>query len=119
MTRDNIERLALYARAEIEVRRIALNMDQVRRFNPPPSFVKEGDTRTSGYRTRFGTDECWELDALSPTVMADLIRTEIESLIEPNAWAEALAHESRGRELLDAAAGNWALVEKLLRGKPR
>ena len=51
--------------------------------------------------------------------MADLIRTEIESLIEPNAWAEALARESRGRELLDAAAGNWALVEKLLRGKPR
>ena len=119
MTRDNIERLALYARAEIEVRRIALNMDQVRRFNPPPSFVKEGDTRTSGYRARFGTDECWELDALSPTVMADLIRTEIESLIEPNAWAKALAHESRGRELLDAAARNWTKVEKLLRGKPR
>ena len=89
------------------------------RYQPPPNFVKEGDTRTSGYREQFGTDECWELDALSPTVIADLIRTEIESLIEPNAWAEALAHESRGRELLDAAAGNWALVEKLLRGKPR
>jgi hypothetical protein len=57
MTRDNVERLALYARADIEVRRIALNMDQVRRHNPPPSFVKEGDSRTSGYRSRFGTDE--------------------------------------------------------------
>jgi hypothetical protein len=31
MTRDNRERLALYARHEIEVKRIALNMDQVRR----------------------------------------------------------------------------------------
>ena len=93
MTRDNTERLALYARAEIKVRRIALILDQVERFNPPPSFVKEGDTRTSGYRERFGTDECWELDALPPTVIADLIRTEIESLIEPNAWAQALAHE--------------------------
>jgi len=51
MTRDNIERLALYARADIEVRRIALNMDQVRRYNPPPSFVKEGDTRTRLPRT--------------------------------------------------------------------
>jgi hypothetical protein len=29
-------------------------MDQVRRFNPPPSFVKEGDARTSGYREVFG-----------------------------------------------------------------
>ena len=117
MTRDNSERLALYARAEIEVRRIALNIDQVRRFNPPPSFVKEGDTRTSGYRERFGTDECWELDALPPTVIADLIRTEIESLIEPNAWAKALAHEGRGRKLLGAAAANWTMVEKLLRKK--
>jgi hypothetical protein len=117
MTRDIIERLTLYARAEIEVRRIALNMDQVRRYNPPPSFVKEGDTRTSGYRECFDTDECWELDALSPTVIADLIRTEIESLIEPKAWAKALARETRGRKLLGAAAGNWTMVEKLLRGK--
>jgi hypothetical protein len=117
MTRDNEERLALYARAKIEVRRIALNLDQVRQYNPPPSFVKEGDTRTSGYRERFGTDECWELDALSPIVIADLIRTEIESLLEPKAWAKALAHEQRGRKLLGAAAENWTKVEKLLRGK--
>jgi hypothetical protein len=115
MTRDIIERLALYARHEIEVRRIALNMEQTRGL--PPSFVKEGDTRTSGYRERFGTDECWELDALSPTLIADLIRTEIESLLEPKAWAKALAHERRGRKLLGAAAENWTKVEKLLRGK--
>ena len=66
MTRDNEKRLALYARSEIEVKRIALNMDQVRQYNPPPSFVKEGDTRTSGYRDRFGTDECWELTRSAP-----------------------------------------------------
>lgn len=114
MTRDNEERLALYASRPIEVRRIALNLDQVRRYNPPPSFVKEGDTRTSGYRARFDTDECWELDALSPTVMADLIRTEIESPITPKAWARALADEERGRRLLDAAGANWSKVEKLL-----
>jgi hypothetical protein len=115
MTRDIIERLALYARHEIEVRRIALNMEQTRGL--PANFVKEKDTRTGGYRQRFGTDECWELDALSPTLIADLIHTEIESLIEPKAWAEALAHEQRGRKLLGAAAGNWTKVEKLLRRK--
>jgi hypothetical protein len=105
MTRDNIERLALYARQDVEVRRIALNWDQVRQYNPPPSFVKDGDTRTSGYRERFGTDECWELDALSPTLIADLIRTEIEQT------------EKRRRGLLDSAAANWTKVEKML-GKP-
>jgi hypothetical protein len=114
MTRDNIERLALYARAEIEVRRIALNMEQVQRYSPPPSFVKEGDTRTTGYRERFGTEECWELDALSPTVIADLIRSEIEGLIDQPAWRAALAREQQGSELLASVAKNWTKVRKLL-----
>jgi hypothetical protein len=115
MTRDNTERLALYARAEIEVRRIALNLDQVQHYAPPPNFVKETDTRTSGYRDRFGTDECWELDALSPTVIADLIRNEVEGLIDQRKWRRAIASETRGRTLLTGAAENWTKVEKLLK----
>jgi Protein of unknown function (DUF2786) len=110
MTRDNVERLALYARAPIEVRRIALNLDQVRQCSPPPNFVKEADTRTSGYRERFGTDECWELDALSPAVIANLIRTEIEALIDPKRWRAAIASEEklagRIRNLLSMAGNN-------------
>jgi hypothetical protein len=114
MSRDNKVRLKLYARTEIEVRRIALNMDQVREHNPPENFVKESDTRTSGYRQRFGTDKCWELDALPPNVIADLIRREVEALINPKHWRKAIAHENRGRELIANAASNWAKVEKLL-----
>jgi hypothetical protein len=104
MTRDNVERLALYARAPIEVRRIALSLDQVRQYIPPPNFVKEADTRTGGYRERFGTDECWELDALSPTVIANLIRTENEALIDPKRWRAAIASEERGRKQIAAVA---------------
>jgi hypothetical protein len=53
MTRDNTERLALYAREEVEVRRIALNIDQVRRYNPPPNFAKETDSRYTAYVEQF------------------------------------------------------------------
>jgi hypothetical protein len=116
MTRDNAERLALYAGQEIEVKRIALTMEQVQRFNPPPNFVKDTDTRTSGYRERFGTDECWELDALSPTVLADLVRPELEAMMNPDLWRKALARERRGRQTLNRAATNWTLVEKTLKG---
>ena len=119
MTRDNQERLTLYARTEVEVRRIALNLDQVREFNPPPSFAKEGDTRTSGYRERFGTDECWELDALPPNVIADLIRSEIEALIDQRHWRKALTSERRGRKQLATVAANWTKVEKLLERNKR
>jgi hypothetical protein len=119
MTRDVRERLALYARHEVEVRRIALTLDQVRQYNPPANFAKDSDTRTSGYRDRFGTDECWELDALSPTVISELIRAEIEGLIDQRRWNAAKAKERQGHELLAAVAANWTKVQKLLRSQGR
>jgi hypothetical protein len=107
MTRDVIERLALYARAPIEVRRIALTIDQVRQYSPPPNFVKEDDKRTAAYVRQFGTTDCWELDALSPPVIAGLIRTEIEALIDQESWSEAQASEAANRNLLERAAESW------------
>jgi hypothetical protein len=81
----------------------------------PANPVKETDTRTEGHRERFDTDECWELDALSPTVIANLIRTELDKLIDRKAWDKAEANEERGCKLLDAAAANWTKVEAVLR----
>jgi hypothetical protein len=113
MTRDNIERLKLYAGAEVELRRIALNMDQVKQYRPPPSFAKEADTRFAAYVEKFG-NECWELDALSPAVIADLIRTELDGMIDLKPWKRRQVKETRGRTLLSKVAGNWAKVEKLV-----
>jgi hypothetical protein len=81
--------------------RIALNMPQVRQYAPPPNFVKESDARTPAYRAQFGTDDCWELDALSPTVIADLIRAEVTGLIDQTVLDEVAAAEERNRDLLD------------------
>jgi hypothetical protein len=116
MTRDVRDRLALYARRPVEVRRVALTMGQVQQYNPPPNFAKEADTRFNGYVEAFGTQECWELDALSPTVIANLIRTEIDQLIDWPQWDAARAEEERGRKVLRTAAGNWSKVENLLLG---
>jgi hypothetical protein len=87
------------------------------KYNPPPNFVKEKDKRTQAYKDRFGTDECWELDALSPTVIADLIRAEIEAMIDTRNWNAALAKEKRGRRQIEAVAANWTKVEKLVKAK--
>jgi hypothetical protein len=118
MTRDNRERLALYSRHDVEVRRLALNMDQVERFAPPPNFAKETDSRYAAYVRQFGTTECWELDALNPTVVAELIRNEIERLVDHEAWNSALAEEVENRNTLTSASANWANVEKFLREEP-
>jgi hypothetical protein len=113
MTRDNSDRLALFARHRVEVRRLALNMDQIERHRPPPNFAKEADTRFAAYAKQFG-ENCWELDALDPTVIADLIRTEVEKLIDADAWDAAEALEAENRALLETASNKWALVENML-----
>jgi hypothetical protein len=117
MTRDNRDRLAMFARRGVEVRRLALNMDQIERYRPPPNFAKETDTRFAAYAEKFG-NECWELDALDPTVIADLIRREVEGMLDPDAWNSAKDEETANRALLEAASDKWALVENFLGADP-
>jgi hypothetical protein len=58
------------------------------------------------------------LDALSPTVINDLIRDEIRGLIDEPKWKAALASEKRNRDLLRRAANSWTKVETLLKANP-
>jgi hypothetical protein len=102
-----------------EVRRIALTMEQVEEHQPPPNFVKEEDARTPAYIQRFDTEECWELDALSPTVISDLIRRELDDLIDQDKWQAAQRKEERNRKLIAKVAANWPMVMKQLKGKRR
>lgn len=118
MTRDNASRLEMFAGEEVEVRRLALNMDQIRRYRPPPNPAKDTDSRYASYAERFG-DKSWELDALDPKVIDRLIGAELEDLIDPDKWEAAQAREEGRRAVLQAASANWAKVEKFLKGKAR
>jgi hypothetical protein len=62
-------------------------MEQVRKYNPPPNPAKSTDSRFAGYLSKFG-DESWELDALEPKVIAELIRRNVVELRDPALWAE-------------------------------
>jgi hypothetical protein len=114
MSRDNTERLTMFAREQIELRRLALNLNQVRQYNLPPNPAKDTDSRFRSYVSQYG-NECWELDALDPTVIADLVRDELETLIDRSLWDDALSREERNRGLLGKVSRNWAKVEKSLR----
>lgn len=114
MTRDNRDRLTMFAREDIEVRRLALNMDQVRRYNPPPNPVKFKDSRSGGYVKQFG-NKSWELDALDPPVIVELIRNAIEELIDDDQWENSLAHEAQQRKELKYAASSWYEIEEFLK----
>jgi hypothetical protein len=109
MTRDNAERLAMFARAGVDVRRLALNMDQVERYNPPPNPAKLTDSRATGYIELHG-NESWELDALEPSVIADLIRDELTSLIDEDRWRQSDSEIKRQRAVLAAVADRWGEI---------
>ena len=88
MTRDNDDRLSMFSgRADVEVRRIALNRDQIDEYNPPPNPAKVTDARFEQYSMIYG-DESWELDALEPSVLVDLIRDHIDDIRDFDLWAE-------------------------------
>jgi hypothetical protein len=75
MTRDIQDRLDMFD-ADVYVKRIALTMEQIRKYNPPPNPAKITDSRASKYIEEYG-DESWELDALEPRVITDLIKNEV------------------------------------------
>jgi hypothetical protein len=120
MTRDITDRLALFVEHEgydpPEVIRIALNMDQVDEYNPPPNPTKLTDSRATGYLNKFG-DESWELDALEPSVIAELIQDEINKLKNTDLWDKIVQEEDQQREVLTKAASNWDDVTKYLSKK--
>jgi hypothetical protein len=106
MTRDNADRLSMFARAGVEVRRLALNFDQVEQYDPPPNPAKETDSRAPGYIERFG-DSSWELDALEPTVIDQIIETAVRPLINQDRWEVAENREAQNKARLEAVSENW------------
>lgn len=94
MTRDIQERLDMFG-ADVFVKRVALTMEQIETFNPPPNPTKLTDARASGYIEEYG-HECWELDALELKVITSLIRDEVTALQDPD-----LLYEIEHREKED------------------
>jgi hypothetical protein len=109
MSRDIVERLEMLAQCPVEVTRVALNMAQVSRFNPPANPAKITDSRASGYISIYGY-QSWELDALEPRIIVGLIRQETLAVRDEALWAEACATEDAHRASLQEATANIADV---------
>lgn len=121
MSRDISDRLSLFAGTEIRVKRIALTMTQIRQYSPPPNPAKLTDSRGSDYITRFGS-QSWELDALEPQVLVDLITSHVEGEITDRvAWDGVLADDADTRlrmqdvgDRWDDISDRWPDIEQLL-----
>jgi len=80
MIRDIRERLIEFG-CILEVNPIALTMNQVKKYNPPPNYAKLTDPRAKWYVSNFGR-KSWEVDALPPEVMIDLVNSKIREYVD-------------------------------------
>jgi hypothetical protein len=110
MTRDIQERLSLYAGAPIDVRRIALTMDQVEELSPPPNPAKLTDSRAEDYVALYG-HESWELDALEPAYIDNIVREAIAPLVDADAWEDGLRSEQAERDRMQQVAERWTELD--------
>ncbi len=81
----------------IRFERMALNMDQIRAFNPPPFPAKMTSSRYAGYVAEHGTTDAWELDALRPEQLDTLIREGVAGYFDEDIYEanEATIEERR------------------------
>ncbi len=97
----------------IEIRRLALNIEQVRQYDPPPNPAKITDSRAAGYIKRFGR-ESWELDALNPTILGQLVEDAVEDLRDDDKWEAAVASERADRARLQRLARDWEAFAEMM-----
>lgn len=86
--------------------RIALNMDQVRLYNPPPNPAKMTDSRAGGYVSKYGSSS-WELDALEPSVLADLVSNAVGRYVDDEAMDLRRDQLARDKAILNKMAEDY------------
>jgi hypothetical protein len=101
MTRDIRERMAMFGSSgcELTVKRIALNMDQIDLYSPPPNPTKLTDTRAEKYMEEFG-ETSWELDALEPSSLDVLVDETIVKYIDEKLMKEAKKRQAEEKDEL-------------------
>jgi hypothetical protein len=117
MTRDIRDRLELFCEHAgydaPRVERIALTMEQVKEYEPPPDPAKVTDSRFTSYWAEYG-NESWELDALEPRVLTGLIEEHIAGIIDGGLWNIRLKREQEERAQLQKISDRWSDVEQML-----
>lgn len=108
MSRDIEDRLRMFlglshSNETLTLNRIALNMDQVRKYKPPPNPTKLTDSRATPYIKQFG-NKSWELDALDPRTLDALIDSVILESRDDKAWNASVKEENAHKKSLAKAA---------------
>ena len=107
MVRDIGDRLAMFGVEDLDVRKLALTMEQIEQYHPPPNPTKVTDSRAAGYIAKHGASS-WEVDALDPSQLAQLIRDEFVDLVDMRLLSRVRQREEADKaKLKQMVAKGW------------
>ncbi len=95
---EYIKALAV-VRELFEVKHIGLTKEQIEQFNLPPNPAKLTDPRAKNYVMEHGNIS-WEVDALQPEDLKDIIQEELEQVIDMEQYDVIVKQEQQEREQL-------------------
>ena len=78
---------------------LALTMDQIEQYNLPSNPAKMSDPRSKEYVKEFGKIS-WELDALNPDVLSELISSNIEKRLNADEYQRVIDRENEEKQEL-------------------
>lgn len=85
---------------------IGLTMDQIQQYDLPPNPTKLTDSRANAYIKEYGPT-CWEVDALEPQVLTEIVESNIEGLIDIPLYESLLEEEQEEREEVERLAEEY------------
>lgn len=88
------------------VDRIALTKQQIDQYNPPPNPAKVTDPRAGWYIQEHGRVS-WEVDALKPQVLLDIVENSISQLIDDDLYYLQIERENNEKKRLKKVAKEW------------
>ena len=103
---DLPDRLDRYGGDHVQLKRVTLRREHL---DGLPSFAasdKKADPRHKWFVENYGT-RCWELDALDPNRLRDLIDDAILLEIEPTAWERCAEVEEAEKKSLRHVLDSW------------
>lgn len=102
MIRDVSDRIMEFFdddRVDFEVIPIALTREQIKEYDPPENPAKQTDSRFEKFAAEHG-ESSWEVDALRPEVLDEILTNAIEKLIDVALYESVMETEAADVEKL-------------------
>src|SRR5271165_7677838 len=91
-----------FAIENIEAYKVALTIEQVQQLGLNPSMeAKESSPTYTTFVNRYGITDAYELEAMTPTDLAEVLKTAIEQVIDMKLYKKELLAEQHDHEKID------------------